>query len=113
MEQSEERGYVVFQEDNSPIHTCKLAKKWRESVGMESLQWPPNSPDLNPIEHVWYIFKTAVQNMNPRPMTVPDLTKALKKAWNELDMNVINNLVESMPDRLTAVIKVKGKNTKY
>lgn len=52
MEQSEERGYVVVQEDNAPIHTCKLAKKWRESLGMVSLVWPPNSPDLNPIEQV-------------------------------------------------------------
>ena len=40
MEQSEERGYVIFQEDNAPIHTCKLVKQWKESVEMESLQWP-------------------------------------------------------------------------
>src|SRR4051812_26954326 len=47
MAQSEERG----QEDNAPIHTCKLAKQWKESVDMEILPWPPNSPDLYLIEH--------------------------------------------------------------
>lgn len=113
MEQSEERGYVVFQEDNAPIHTCKLAKKWKECIGITSLQWPPNSPDLNPIEHVWYIFKNVIQKMTPRPMTVPDLTKALSKVWDELDVNILNRLVESMPNRLAAVIEAKGGNTKY
>jgi transposase len=113
MEQSEEIGYVVFQEDNSPIHTSKLAKQWRESMDIQSLQWPPNSPDLNPIEHIWYILKTTIQKMEPRPMTIPSTIAAIRKAWNKLDVNILNNLVESMPDRLAAVIQAKGGNTKY
>ena len=113
MEQSEKKGYIVFQEDNSPIHTCKLAKQWKESIGMVSLQWPPNSPDLNPIEHIWYILKITIQKMTPRPMTVPDMTIALRKAWDDLDENTMNNLVESMSSRIAAVIEAKGRNTKY
>ena len=113
MDQSEIRGYIIVQEDNAPIHTCKLAKQWRESVDMETLTWPPNSPDLNPIEQVWYLIKTTIQKMNPRPMTVPSLKEAIKKAWNEFDVNILNRLVESMPDRIAAVIEAKGGNTKY
>jgi transposase len=113
MEQSEERGYVVIQEDNAPIHTCKLAKQWRESRDMVSLMWPPNSPDLNPIEHVWYLIKGAIQKMNPRPLTLPALKDAIQKAWDEFDQGIMNRLVESMPNRIAAVIKARGGNTKY
>lgn len=113
MEQSEERGYVIIQEDNAPIHTCKQAKQWRESRDMVSLTWPPNSPDLNPIEHVWYLIKGIIQKMNPRPTTLPSLKDAIKKAWDEYDLDTMNRLVESMPDRITAVIKAHGGNTKY
>ena len=80
---------------------------------MVSLEWPSNSPNLSPIEHIWYILKVMIQKMTPRPMTVPDIMVALRKAWEELDERVMNNLVESMPDRLTAVIEAKGGNTKY
>jgi len=113
MEQSEERGYVVIQEDNAPIHTCKLAKQWRESRGMVSLEWPPNSPDLNPIEHLWYLIKGVVQKMDPRPMTLPSLKDAIKKAWDEYDPDIMDRLVESMPARIAAVISAHGGNTKY
>ena len=113
MDQSEKRGYVVIQEDNAPIHTCKQAKLWRESQDMTSLTWPPNSPDLNPIEHIWYLIKGVIQKMNPRPMTIPSLKEAITKAWNEYDLDIMNKLVESMPDRIFAVIKAHGGNTKY
>jgi transposase len=113
MEQSEERGFVVIQEDNAPIHTCKLAKKWRESREMVSLTWPPNSPDLNPIEHIWYLLKGVIQKANPRPMTLPDLKDTIQKAWDEYNMDIMDRLVESMPARIAAVIEAHGGNTKY
>ena len=113
MEQSEERGYVVIQEDNAPIHTCKMANQWRESRGIDSLRWPPNSPDLNPIEHVWYLIKGVIQMVDPRPMTIPSLRDAIMKAWNEYDQNIMDRLIESMPTRIEEVIKAKGGNTRY
>jgi transposase len=113
MEQSEERGYVVIQEDNAPIHTCKLAKAWRESRDMVTLTWPPYSPDLNPIEHVWYLIKCVIQKMNPRPMSIPSMKAAILKAWDEYNVDVMDRLVDSMPARIAAVIKARGGNTKY
>ena len=47
-----DKSDIVFQQDNDPKHTSKLTKKWFEDNNIELLTWPPQSPDLNPIEHV-------------------------------------------------------------
>jgi len=80
---------------------------------MVSLTWLPNSPDLNPIELVWYLIKGVVQKMNLQPMTLPSLKDAIKKVWDEYDLDIMNRLVESMPDRIAAVVEAGGGNTKY
>jgi transposase len=42
---------MVFMQDNAPIHTAHIIKDWLEEMAIEVLEWPPYSPDLNPIEH--------------------------------------------------------------
>lgn len=112
-EVSEELGYVLFQEDNAPIHTSRIAKTWRAAMGIDCLQWPAQSPDLNPIEQIWKMLKDAVQDRDPPIRHIQDLDQVLQEEWRSLDLRKVENLVDSLPERISEVIKQKGQNTRF
>jgi transposase len=45
--------HLILMEDGAPRYGSNIQKDWREQLGLKKLEWPPNSPNLNPIEHVW------------------------------------------------------------
>ncbi len=56
---------LIFQQDLAPAHTAKSTKSWLNDHGVGVLDWPANSPDLNPIEHIWGIVKRKMVNCWP------------------------------------------------
>jgi transposase len=73
--------------------------------------WPPNSPDLNPIENLWAIVNAQVKSLNPK--SEEECWRALKDAWQKLDIVTLRNLCDSMPSRLQAVIDAQGGTIPY
>ena len=101
----------IFQHDNDPKHTSKIVKEWLLYRTPKTLDHPPQSPDLNPIEHLWAYLDKKV-----RQRTVSnkeELKKTILEEWQKIPIELTKKLVASMPRRLKAVIKSKGKQTKY
>ena len=104
---------VIFQQDNEPKPTTCLATKWFASKDIEVLQWPPQSPDLNPIEHLWQHLKRKLSSYETEPISITDLWNRVETEWNLIPPQVCLNMIESMPRRVAAVLKSKGSHTKY
>ena len=113
MELSEERGQVAVMEDGAPVHRCKLARKFREDHQMQVFPHPAQSPDINPIEHVWKHLKVKINQRLVQPKNLDQLWGALLEEWERIDTGFINSLVDSMSDRVEAVHKAHGGSTKY
>jgi hypothetical protein len=101
----------LFQQDNDPKHKAKLTTEFLETSGIDTLPWPPQSPDLNPIENLWSILDDMVKDR--RPSNEAQLFEVLQNAWNNVNDHVLHSLVASMPRRCQAIIANNGYATKY
>ncbi len=101
----------TFQQDNDPKHTAKITKEWLHNNSVTVLEWPSQSPDLNPIEHLWRDLKMAVHQRLSSNLT--ELEKICKEEWQRIPKSRCEKLVASFPKRLMAVLNQKGASTKY
>jgi transposase len=112
---------LEFMQDNAKIHTARIIKAWFAEQGIVVVEWPPYSPDLNPIEHVWARLKAWVYKHHPELLKLISDTQAnrdkllavLQEAWEALPKDFFTKLIESMTRRVKAVKKAKGWYTKY
>ncbi len=101
----------IFQQDLAPAHTAKGTKTWFNDHGVTVLDWPANSPDLNPIENLWGIVKRKMRDT--RPNNADELKATVKETWASIPPQQCHKLITSMPRRIEAVIKAKEAPTKY
>ena len=106
------RGRPTFVQDNARPHVATVAKEFLEEHRIRVMNWPPQSPDLNPIENLWEEVKQSIRRKN-RPGSLDELDALAKKAWNDIPPELIRRLITSMPDRVAACIKAKGGPIKY
>src|ERR1051325_6326511 len=93
----------ILQEDNDPKHRSKICKKWKEKNEVNVLPWPSMSPDQNPIENVWQLLKIKISKKKIN--TTKKLKTALTREWNQLSIQLAENLVNSMDRRVAALIE--------
>jgi hypothetical protein len=113
LELSQARGDVMIMEDGAPVHRSKLAQQHHVEHKIRTLDWPAQSPDMNPIEHVWKQLKLAINKRRERPKSLGDLETAIKEEWARLGSDLARSLVESMPKRVAALGQARGGHTKY
>ena len=99
----------VFQQDNDPKHTSKLAKRFFEENQIEVLRWAAQSPDLNVIEHMWAELKRRYGEMTASSKA--DMLSKLNQIWLQLGAEYARKLVDTIYDRCIAVIEMKGGAT--
>lgn len=103
---------TCFQQDGAPAHTAKLVKKWLSDNDIDVLDWPGNSPDLNPIENLWELLKRRLAKRSPK--NLQDVRYWLTHIWcQEISKELCLNLVNSMPRRIRDVLRRRGQPTKY
>ncbi len=104
---------IIFQQDNHPKHTSRRAQKWFEEQDIKLLDWPAQSPDLNPIEHTWNHLKRSLSGYESAPTGVHQLWERVVVEWGKISVEECQKWIGSMPRRVEAVIKAKGAHTKY
>jgi len=106
-------GNCVYMQDGAPCHTANVIKDFFDDIGMEVLPWPGNSPDMNPIEGIWYNLKDRVNEVTTTNKR--DLIERIINVWfhNPDIAQLIAKYYASMPNRIAALIKAKGGATKY
>ena len=108
-----EKEEIVFHQDNDPKHTSRIAHQWLEDNEVNVLECPAQSPDLNPIEHLWAHLKQQLAKAKPAPTNIDELWERVQDEWMKIPKQTCINLIESMPGRISAMLRAKGGYTKY
>lgn len=100
-------------DDNAPVHRSRVTKNYKNTNQIPTLDWPAQSPDLNPIENVWLTIKRKLQRRTQTINTVTELYDNIFDIWTSFTMEYIQTLYMSVPDRVKRVQRERGYITKY
>ena len=103
----------IFQEDNCPMHGSERTRQWKAENAITCLAWPSQSTDINIIENVWRTIKYKLETMLQKTERRTNLIRIVKEIWASLEPGKNQDLYNSLPRRLKAVVKAKGSITKY
>ncbi|GBN49121.1 Transposable element Tcb1 transposase [Araneus ventricosus] len=106
-------GNNFFYQDNDPMHTALNVRLWCLYNCPQNLKTPLQSPNLNPIEHIWRELEVRVRKHDIK--TKSELKTVMMEEWMNIDAEITKKkkLVKSIPKRLKAVVDAKGYPTKY
>ena len=105
------KGQWYFLQDNDPKHKSREVQTWLHNHGITCIDFPPLSPDLNPIEHLWADLARRIEQH--QDSTMEELQERVATEWAATSVSFLQTLVHSMPQRCQAVIKADGGHTKY
>lgn len=101
-------GNWIFMQDGAPAHTARITTSFLQKRMKFLKIWPANSPDLNPIEHLWGAMKRILKNKEIK--TKKELKEIIQIIWDSFPQESINRLIESFCGRLRMVLAVNGNS---
>ncbi|KAK7096582.1 hypothetical protein V1264_005860 [Littorina saxatilis] len=104
---------AILQDDNTPPHRSATVNTFIQQARVNGMLWPANSPDLNPIEHMWDELCCRVQQHHPLPANLSQLLQWLQQEWNGVPRAFICNLIHSMRKRCVECLAHNGGHTRY
>lgn len=105
--------HAVLQDDNAPPHRARLVDAFLQQVQINRMDWPANSPDMNPIEHAWDMLGRRVRENHAPPANLQQLLVLLQQEWQAIPQANLANIVHSMRDRCNECRQNRGGYTHY
>ncbi|KAJ4450211.1 hypothetical protein ANN_01618 [Periplaneta americana] len=93
-------------------HVSAATVQWYADNNVHLLDWPAQSPDLNPIEHIWDELDRRLRSREMRPTSIVQLSARLQEEWRRIPVDILHKLVDSMPDKVAAVTATRGGTTR-
>jgi transposase len=104
----------IFQQDNARPHTTQKIRDWFTEKKINCLEWPPQSPDLSPIENIWSFIKDFLNDHKKELTNNEAIWNLTQQCWFSNDLsNLIKKCYESLPNRIKEVIQNNGGPTCY
>ena len=98
---------LILQQDNARPHVARVCQDFLANNNIAPLAWPPYSPDLTPIEHMWDELDRRVRKRRNPSATLAQLRNALIDEWNNIPMQTVNALVNSIQRRIRAAMAAR------
>jgi hypothetical protein len=102
----------LYQHDNAPCHKARPMREWFVDNKVPEMDWPAQSPDLNPTEHLWGELEHRLRSRPQRPTSVTALATALQEEWAAIPLETFRHLVGS-PWQSLSCHKGKGWAHRY
>ena len=99
---------IIFQDDNARPHRAKRVITFKSQCTWKSTTWPAQSPDLNPIEHIWAFIKKRLADITPEPTSKEEWKKRIRRIWAEVPTEMCEKLILGMSERVSQLKDEKG-----
>jgi transposase len=104
---------LTLQQGNARPHVGRICREYLQAQNVDPLEWPPYSPDLSPIVHLWDEIDRRIRRRPQAPQNVQQLTDTITEEWDILSQHRINTLLLSMDKRISEATLARGGHTRY